>query len=139
MKLPLLLMGSALFAATIASAQVITTIEFTMNSAFEVGNTTLPSGRYDIRPTDDQDILAIQGQKGTPSVLFDVTELDSVSPFKQTDLIFNKYGNILVLKSIKVAGETIGVTTVMSELERNHFKTHGKPVKVTFTAKKKQP
>ena len=138
MRLPLLLMGFALLTAGLASAQIISPVEFTMDSAFEVANTTLPAGTYEILPTDDQDILQIQGQKGTPSALFDVTELDSVTPFKQTDLVFNKYGNNLVLKSIKVEGETIGATTVMSELERHHAKTYGKPTKVSHTATKKK-
>jgi hypothetical protein len=138
MKGTLLLMSLVLLAAGIASAQIITPVAFTMDSSFEVGNSTFPAGNYEISPTDDPSLLELRAANGSHGVMFEITPLDSVTPFKQTELVFNKYGNHLMLKSVKVEDETIGATTVTSELERRHAKSFGKPTKVTRPARKKR-
>ncbi len=108
-----------------------------MNTEFVVGNTTFPAGSYDIRPTDDPNTLEIQSQKGALAAMFAIEPLESVTPFKQTELVFNKYGNHMVLKEVMVVGETTGATTVTSMTEKRHRKEHGKPTRVRHPAKKK--
>jgi hypothetical protein len=137
MKSVLTLMSLMLLATGIASAQLVSAVTFTMDTAFEVGNTTLPSGEYEIAPTDDPSLVELQAVKGPEAVMFEVTELESGVPFNQTEVVFNKYGNNLVLKSIKLEGEDIGATTVTSHLERRHAKSFGKPTKVSRPAKQK--
>ena len=138
MKSILLLMSLALLAAGIASAQIISPVTFTMDSSFEVGNSTFPAGNYEISPTDDPSLLELRSANGSHALMFEITPLDSVTPFKQTELVFNKYGNNMVLKSIKVEDETVGATTLTSLLERRHVKTFGKPTKVSRPARKKR-
>ena len=121
----------------VASAQIVNPVIFTMDTEFAVGNTTMPAGTYEIRPTDDPLVLEITGEKGKPGALFDVEPIDSVAPFKQTELVFNKYGNNMVLKEVTVAGGTTGINILTSHLERRHRKAFGKPTRVRHPAKKK--
>ena len=133
-----LLIGSIIFLLSlgVASAQIGSRVTFTMETDFVVGNTTFPAGSYEIVPTDDQSVMEIRGQKGTPGALFEVEPLVSVTPFKLTELVFNKYAEHMVLKEAMVSGETNGVTTVTTNAEKRHRKDHGKPTRVRRSAKK---
>ena len=51
-------------------------------------------------------------QQVAPSTFFEVEPIESLSPTKRTELAFNKYGIVMVLKEVWVAGETRGVVTV---------------------------
>jgi hypothetical protein len=137
MKMFLFASTLLLLSLGVASAQIDNPMVFTMDTAFVAGNTTFPAGTYEIRPTDDQSVVEIQNEKGSPEALFEVEPLVSVAPFKQTELVFNKYGNNLVLKEAMIAGETSGITTVTSHLEKRHRKAFGKPTRVRHPAKKK--
>ncbi len=121
----------------VASAQITSPVSFTMDTAFVAGNTTLPAGSYEILPMDDPGLIEIRSQKGPAAAVIEVEPLDTVTPFKQTELVFNKYGNNLVLKEITVAGEMNGVTTITTPLEKRHRKAYGKPTRVRHPAKKK--
>ncbi len=138
MKFPLLVVCFGLLAVGLASAQIVPPVTLTMDTPFVVGNTTLPAGSYEIHPTGDLDILEIRGATGSPAVMFEVVPIDSITPFKKTEVVFNKYGNNLVLKSIMIAGETTGSTSITSHVERRHAKTFGKPTKVSRPAMKKK-
>ena len=137
MKILMLVSSLILLSLGVASAQIVYPVVFTMDTAFVAGNTTFPAGSYEIRPTEDPSIVEIQSEKGAPQALFEVEPLVSVTPFKQTEIVFNKYGNNLVLKEVTVAGETAGVTTVTSHLEKQHRKAFGKPTRVRHPARKK--
>jgi hypothetical protein len=128
----------ALLAAAVASSQIISPVTFKMDTPFVVGNTTLPAGSYEIVPTDEEGVLELRGASGSPGVLFDTVSIENVTPFKQTEILFHRYGNNLVLKSVMVAGETTGATSVTSHLERRHAKAFGKPTKVSRPAMKKK-
>ena len=134
-----LILGSILFLLSlgVTSAQILSPVTFTMDAEFVAGNTTFPAGSYEILPTDDQSVLEIRGQKGAPAALFEIEPLRSVTPFKQTELVFNKYAEHMVLKEVMVAGETEGASTVTTNAEKRHRKEHGKPIRVRHPAKKK--
>lgn len=134
-RLAVLVVGCALLLAANASAQVTSPVTFTMDNPFIVDNTTLPAGSYQILPTDDLGFLELRNDKGARALFFEVVEVDSDTPFKQTEVLFNKYGNNLVLKSIRVQGQLIGDTTVISHAESSYSKNSGKPTKVTRPAK----
>ena len=127
-----------LLALGVASAQIISPVDFSMDTSFTVGNTTLPAGTYEIVPTDNEGILEVRGAKGVPSVFFEVEPLESLAPFTKTEITFNRYGRNLVLKSIMVEGETSGATSIAQHVERQHRKASGKPTKVTRPATKKK-
>ena len=120
----------------VASAHIATRVTFTMDSEFVVGNTTFPAGAYEMLPTDDPSVLEVRGTaKGAPAAMFEVEPLVSVTPFKQTELVFNKYAEHMVLKDVMVAGTTIGDITVTANTEKRHRKDHGAPTKVRRPAK----
>jgi hypothetical protein len=135
-----LTLGTVLFLLSlgVASAHITTRVTFTMDSEFVVGNTTFPAGAYEVSPTDDPSVLEVRGAaKGAPAAMFEVEPLVSVTPFKQTELVFNKYAEHMVLKDVMVAGTTIGDTTVTAHTEKRHRKEHGTPTKVRRPAKHK--
>ena len=137
MKTATLVLGLALLTLGVASAQVLTPITFSMDTAFVVGNTTLPAGSYEIVPTqDDINLLELRAASGKPSVLFEVDPLYNAAASKSTELQFNKYGNNLVLKNILVEGQSQGDTTVTTPTENRHRKASGKPSVISRIAKK---
>ena len=121
----------------VASAQIASPVRFSMNTSFAAGNATFPAGSYEIRPTDDQGVFEIRSEDGRHGALVEVEPLDTDTPFKQTELVFNKYGNNMVLKEVTVAGGTTGINILTSHLERRHRKAFGKPTRVRHPAKKK--
>ncbi len=79
----------------------------------------------------------IRGPKGAPMALLEIEPLVSVTPFRQTELVFNKYVEHMVLKEVMVQGETTGATSVTASAEKRHRKEHGKPARVRHAAEKK--
>jgi len=130
-RVAVLLMACALLTVTVASAQVTVPIKFMMDTPFIVENTTLPAGTYEVAPTNDPSLLELHGVDGPPRVLFEVVPIDTLTRFKETELVFNKYGNNLVLKSIRPEGEASGATTLTSHAERRNAMTSGKPTQVS--------
>jgi hypothetical protein len=110
-------------------------VNFTTSSAFTVGNTTLPAGSYKIRATEDQTVFEITAASGSPSVVFEVSDVDT-SNNPKTEVNFAKYGDKLVLKNFMVQGETMSYTVNSSTAERKHKKAGGKATKVSTPATK---
>jgi hypothetical protein len=130
MKPLTLALALLLLSLGVASAQIVSTLTFTIDSPFVAGNATLPAGSYEIMPTDQQGLLEIRAVKGAHSAFFEVDPMVSVTPYQQTELTFNSYGDHLVLKDITVQGVKTGATTVVAFAETRHKKAHGTPGKV---------
>lgn len=114
--------------AGLAHAQVTDPVEFTTSFPFTVGNTTMPAGSYEIRrDTDNGAVYRIQSNKKHIGTLFEVEGTSVTSPPKQTEVIFKRYGNGYVLKSVWEVGSTEGIETVKMEAERHHMKDGGTP------------
>jgi hypothetical protein len=64
-----------------------------------------------------------------------VEPIESADPYKQTQVVFNKYADHLVLKEAMIEGTLSGVLFQTSFAERRHRKDHGKPVRVPRPAK----
>ncbi len=120
----------------VASAQLTGRVTFTMDSDFVAGNTTFPRGSYEIVPTADQSVVEIRGAKGSPSAFVEVEALASATPYKQTEIIFNKYAEHMVMKEVMVAGLSSGVMMFTSHAEKIHRTDHGKPTRVRHAAQK---
>jgi hypothetical protein len=129
----LLLAVFALLGLGVASAQIFQSVAFTAPGSFVVGNATVPGGKYVIRLTDDSSMLELANDSDSISVLFEVETIDARTASKSTEIVFNKYGNKLVLKSIYVRGEESGALSSTEMAERHHMKA-GKPTKVTIPA-----
>jgi hypothetical protein len=104
-----------------ASAQIVDPIEFTTSFAFTVGNTTLPAGNYTAKADDDNpQIFELTGKNAV--ALFAVEQTTSRQVPSMTEVVFNRYGDTYVLKSLWMEGSTSGVTTTAAEGERHAAK-----------------
>jgi hypothetical protein len=113
-------------------AQITNQLDFKMAQPFTVGNTTLPAGSYIIRPVQgtDQMVLEISAASGHPSVWAEVNSAQPDGAQGGTQLIFNKYNNVLALSQIFPGGGNAGYQLVQGHPERLAAKTE-KPTKQT--------
>jgi hypothetical protein len=119
-----------------ASAQITDPVEFTTSFAFTVGNTSVPAGSYSIRPDDDNpQILELTGRNA--SVLFQAGAAEARQTPSKTEVVFNRYGNTYVLKSIWVEGSNSGVETTPGEGEKHAAKHSGAKSEQRVAARKK--
>jgi hypothetical protein len=119
-----------------ASTQIIDPVEFTTSFPFTVGNTTVPAGSYTIRPDDDNpQIFELMGKDA--SALFQVQGADARAIPSKTEVVFSRYGNTYLLKSIWVEGSASGVETMSGEGERHAAKAAGTKSEQSVAARKK--
>ena len=80
-------------------AQIMNQLDFKMSQPFTVGDATLPAGAYIIRPVQgtDQTVIEISAASGKPSVMVEVNSAQPDAAQSGTQLIFNKYNNVLAL------------------------------------------
>jgi hypothetical protein len=118
-----------------AGAQIDNGLEFTTSFPFTVGNTTVPAGSYTITPVDNEEqVFELRGPH--ESVMF-VTE--SVRPKQgpaKDEVVFNKYGDRYVLKSIFAAGSDTGYGVENALGERHIAKQGGAPSESRLAARK---
>src|ERR1700752_4748305 len=108
-----------------ASAQITNPIEFTTTFPFPVGNATMPAGAYTIRPDDDdQAFFQLTGKH--VSVLFQTENASAKAgqPAAKTEVVFKRYGDAYILKSVWLEGSETGAQTLPQEGER-HVAKHG--------------
>ena len=116
-------------------AQIANQLEFKMSQPFTVGNATLPPGSYIVRPVQgtDQQVIEISSATGKPSVMVDVNSAQPNGNQSGTQLIFNKYKNVLALSEIFPGGGNQGYQLVPGHPEQIAAKTE-KPTKQAVTA-----
>lgn len=107
-----------------ASAQIVGPVEFTTTFAFTVGNTTVPAGRYTIRPDDDNpQILYLAGAHA--AVLFQTENVIARDTPAATEVVFRRYGDGYVLKDVWIEGLQSGAESITAEGEKHVMKRHG--------------
>jgi hypothetical protein len=110
----------------LANAQVSDPVEFTAPFSFTVGNTTMPPGRYEIRrDTDNGTVYRIEEPKKHIGTLFEVEPTSMSKAPAKTEVVFKRYGEGYVLKSVWEEGSSDGIQTVVAEAERHHAKNGG--------------
>ena len=128
---------STVAGATLAQAQVSDPVEFSVPFAFTVGNSTMPPGAYEIRrDTDNGTVYRIESQKKHIGTLFEVEGTSMNKPPAKTEVVFKRYGEGYVLKSVWEEGSSDGITTVVAEAERHHVKHRGSVTETRVSAKK---
>jgi hypothetical protein len=99
-----------------ASAQITDSVDFATSFPFTIGNATVPAGSYTITADDDNaQILELTGPH--TSVLFEVDDAHPRETPSKTEVVFNRYGNTYVLKTIWVEGSDSGAETTQAEAE----------------------
>ncbi len=118
----------------VANAQITNAVDFKAPGSFVAGDATMPAGSYSARPwSDDPSVLEISNAAGTHSVLVDTESTSSETPAKNTGVVFNKYGNMLVLKQIVLAGQKTGYGIISKHAEKKAAKA-GPATKQTVAA-----
>lgn len=118
----------------VAKSQITNEIDFKVPSSFVAGEATLPAGSYTARPwSTDPGVLEISNAARTLSVLVDTEPTSSDIPAKSTGVVFNKYGNQLVLKQIVLANQTAGYSIISKHAEKKASQA-GPPAKQTVQA-----
>lgn len=111
--------------AALAHAQVSDPVEFTTSFPFTVGNTSMPAGSYEIRrDTDNGSVYRIESPKQHIGTLFEVEPTTVTKAPAKSEVVFKRYGDGYVLKSVFEEGSNEGIETAMVEAERHHVK-HG--------------
>ena len=120
--------------ASVAKGQITSAVDFKAPSSFIAGDATLPAGSYSARPwSEDPSVLEISNATGTMSVLVDTEATSSDAPAKSTGVIFNKYGNLLVMKQIVLANQKTGYGIISKHAEKKAAKA-GPPTKQSVPA-----
>ena len=127
-RLPMLLVVTSLLLLPLAAypgAQISTSQTFKTTFAFTAGNTTFPAGSYEVRPVDNEtgvvQIMASPG--GTPSAFVEVIGAKGKEKPGKSDIVFQKYGDKYLLKTIWDVSSGTGVTTVATHAEKMHAKS----------------
>ena len=105
-------------------AQISTKVTFDAPSAFYAGNAKMPAGSYTAtQPNIDDNLLLIEDAGGSHSVFVEFVVAPSDTPQAQTDVTFNKYGNVEFLGAIRIEGQTSEMQILPSKAEQNAGKS----------------
>jgi hypothetical protein len=118
------------------SAQIEYPVEFTTAFPFTVGYATVPPGTYTIKPDDDNpEMLELSG--GRVGVIFETNNASAKAPVAKSEVVFKRYGDTYVLKSVWVNGSNTGAESVAAEGERHATKKQGAESELRVAARKR--
>ena len=103
-------------AQTAGSQKVVANIPF----AFNVGNTSLPAGKYTItvlNPSSDRKVLQVRSSNGRSTAITQTTNVIGDAS-DDSKLVFHRYGDRYFFAQAQMAGETTGLAAPKSRAER---------------------
>jgi hypothetical protein len=104
-------------------AQITNGVKFDAPSAFYAGNAKMPAGSYTVtQPEPDDNLLLIEDAGGSHSAFVEFVIAHSETPHAQSDVTFNKYGNVEFLSAIWVDGRKSEMQILPSKVEQNAAK-----------------
>jgi hypothetical protein len=104
-------------------AQIGNSVKFEAPFAFYAGNAKMPAGSYTVtQPDPDPDLFLLEDAGGSHSVFVEFQIVPSDSTHAQTDVTFNKYGNMDFLGGIWIQGRKSEMQILPSKLEQNRAK-----------------
>jgi hypothetical protein len=119
-----------------ASAQITDPVEFTAAFPFIVGNASVPAGTYTITPDEDNlEILHLAGPH--TSVFFQTQGAQGAQTPSKTEVVFTRYGDQYVLKSVWIDGIRTGAETRPAEAERHAAKNNAAGAEQRLEGRKK--
>jgi hypothetical protein len=105
-------------------AQIANSVMFDATSAFYAGNAKMPAGSYRVtQPNSDDNLLLIENADGSHSVFVEYEVVSADTRHTQSDVTFNKYGNVEFLSAIWVDGRKSEMQILPSKFEQNTAKT----------------
>ena len=103
-----------------AAAQITNRITFEAPSAFYAGNAKMPAGSYTVtQPDADSNLLLIEDANGSHSAFIEYEVVSSNTPHPQSDVTFNKYGNVDFLSAVWEQGRNSEMQILPSKAEQN--------------------
>ena len=104
-------------------AQITDRVTFDAPSAFYAGNAKMPAGSYTVsQPDADANLLLIEDVNGSHSAFVEYEVVSSNASHAQSDVTFNKYGNVDFLSTIWVQGRNSEMQILASRVEQNAAK-----------------
>ncbi len=104
-------------------AQIPNKVTFDAPSAFYAGNAKMPAGSYSVtQPNADDNLLLIEDSSGSHSVFVEYVVAPSNTSHAQSDVSFNKYGNVDFLGTIWIQGRNSEMQILPSKAEQNAAK-----------------
>src|SRR2546426_3430585 len=104
-------------------AQISNKVTFDAPSAFYAGNAKMPAGSYSVtQPNADDNLLLIEDSSGSHSIFVEYVVAPSNTPHAQSDVSFNKYGNVDFLGTIWIQGRNSEMQILPSKAEQNAAK-----------------
>ena len=124
LKRLILLMGSlSVLCAVPTMAQITNRVTFDAPAAFYAGNAKMPAGSYSVtQPELDDNLLLIEDTSGSHSAFVEYEIAHSETPHAQSDVTFNKYGNIEFLSAIWVNRRKSEMQILPSKMEQKAAK-----------------
>jgi hypothetical protein len=104
-------------------AQITNKVTFDAPSAFYAGNARMPAGSYTVSQADvDANLLLVEDANGSHSAFVEYEVVSSDTPHPQTDVTFNKYGNVDFLSALWVQGRNSEMRILSLKVEQNAAK-----------------
>ncbi len=128
------LTGMLLIGLGMASAQIVTPLQFAVDSPFYAANALLPAGTYQVIPAAEEGLVEIRGLSTHKSGLIMTMRRVNLTLPKESTVVFDRYGDTLVLKTIIEEAETDGVTAIPSAVEKREEKASGPAAQVVIPA-----
>ena len=117
-----------------AYAQNTRRIHFTTAFPFTVGNAMLPGGTYSIAPSDlEPAVLVIRGFN--TSVFERAIASGPAEPHRKSEVVFERFGNGYILKSVWVARSSVGYQMDVKAAERRLARANEIPTEVRVSAR----
>ena len=83
----------------------------------------MPAGSYSVtQPNADDNLLLIEDSSGSHSIFVEYVVAPSNTPHAQSDVSFNKYGNVDFLGTIWIQGRNSEMQILPSKAEQNAAK-----------------
>jgi hypothetical protein len=103
-----------------AAGQITTHLVFETTFPFYAGNTKFPAGSYSVTPAfaNDEGVVRIESSNGSHSAFIDIVPSTSEAAHAQTDVTFNKYGDVEYLSMLWIQGQNYGMQIVPTKAEQ---------------------
>jgi len=130
---PFILLAIALFWGSLSAQEF--RLDADIPFSFTVENANLPAGKYLIRQLGPNE-LSISSEKGDVFVYFITEFMDRPTPVKDSELVFNLYGDKHFLSEIWQVGEASGLYLIKSRTEHKLLKNEPRKTEKVKAVKK---
>src|ERR1700682_6030190 len=104
-------------------AQITNRVTFDAPAAFYAGNAKMPAGSYTVtQPDANANLLLIEDATGSHSAFVEYEVVSASTSHAQSDVTFNRYGNVDFLSTIWIQGQDSEMRIPALKVEQNAAK-----------------